>query len=71
MTSPLRWSQAGNTLATLCATHSVDLMAIGNGTASRETEKLANEIADMLTQAGLEGGGGKAEVGLLVCLLAR
>ncbi len=27
-------------------------MAIGNGTASRETEKLANEIADMLKQAG-------------------
>lgn len=47
-----QWSQAVNTLATLCAKHSVDLMAIGNGTASRETEKLANEIADMLKQAG-------------------
>ncbi|STD37721.1 transcriptional accessory protein [Corynebacterium striatum] len=47
-----QWSQAVNTLATLCAKHSVDLMAIGNGTASREAEKLANEIADMLKQAG-------------------
>ncbi|HCG3139340.1 TPA: RNA-binding transcriptional accessory protein [Corynebacterium striatum] len=47
-----QWSQAVNALATLCAKHSVDLMAIGNGTASRETEKLANEIADMLKQAG-------------------
>ncbi|AMO92624.1 S1 RNA binding domain protein [Corynebacterium simulans] len=47
-----QWSQAVSTLATLCAKHSVDLMAIGNGTASRETEKLANEIADMLKQAG-------------------
>ncbi|MFS0184450.1 Tex family protein [Corynebacterium striatum] len=47
-----QWSQAVNTLATLCAKHSVDLMAIGNGTASRETEKLANEIADMLKQTG-------------------
>lgn len=47
-----QWSQAVQTLAGLCATHSVDLMAIGNGTASRETEKLAGEIADLIKQAG-------------------
>lgn len=47
-----QWSQAVQTLSTLCAQHSVDLMAIGNGTASRETEKLAHEIADLLKQAG-------------------
>ena len=47
-----QWSQAVQTLSTLCARHSVDLMAIGNGTASRETEKLAHEIADLLKQAG-------------------
>lgn len=47
-----QWSQAVQTLSTLCSRHSVDLMAIGNGTASRETEKLAHEIADLLKQAG-------------------
>lgn len=47
-----QWSQAVQDLSTLCARHSVDLMAIGNGTASRETEKLAHEIADLLKQAG-------------------
>lgn len=47
-----QWSQSVQTLSTLCARHSVDLMAIGNGTASRETEKLAHEIADLLKQAG-------------------
>ena len=47
-----QWSQAVQELSTLCAKHSVDLMAIGNGTASRETEKLAQEIADLIKQAG-------------------
>lgn len=47
-----QWNQAIQTLSTLCAKHSVDLMAIGNGTASRETEKLAQEIADLIKQAG-------------------
>ncbi|MDO5032510.1 Tex family protein [Corynebacterium sp.] len=47
-----QWTQAIQALAALCAKHSVDLMAIGNGTASRETEKLAHEIADLIAQAG-------------------
>ncbi|QCB28714.1 hypothetical protein CENDO_07200 [Corynebacterium endometrii] len=47
-----QWAQSVQTLAGLCAAHSVDLMAIGNGTASRETEKLAGEIADLIAQAG-------------------
>jgi uncharacterized protein len=33
-----------NTLAALCARHKVDLVAIGNGTASRESEKLVGEM---------------------------
>lgn len=36
-----------NTLAALCAKHKVELIAIGNGTASRESEKL---VADMMSQ---------------------
>ncbi|WP_293771269.1 Tex family protein [uncultured Corynebacterium sp.] len=47
-----RWSEAVQILAGLCATHSVDLMAVGNGTASRESEKMAQEIADLIAQAG-------------------
>jgi uncharacterized protein len=38
------WDGALHTLGRLCATHGVDLIAIGNGTASRETDKLAGEL---------------------------
>lgn len=47
-----QWSQAVQTLAGLAAQHGVDLLAIGNGTASRETEKLAGEIAALIKEAG-------------------
>ncbi|GAB3590534.1 hypothetical protein CFAEC_08850 [Corynebacterium faecale] len=47
-----RWTDAVQELAGLCATHGVELMAVGNGTASRETEKLASEVADLIKQAG-------------------
>ncbi|MFI5504066.1 Tex family protein [Corynebacterium kutscheri] len=47
-----QWNQAVQQLATVVATHGVDLLAIGNGTASRETEKLAGEIAKIIAQAG-------------------
>jgi len=39
-----RWSEALDTLRRLVAKHHVTLMAIGNGTASRETEKLVAEL---------------------------
>src|SRR4051794_37901234 len=38
------WDEAIATLARLCRTHRVELVAIGNGTASRETDKLAGEL---------------------------
>ncbi len=38
------WDGTLNILAKLCAKHGVDLIAIGNGTASRETDKLAAEL---------------------------
>jgi len=38
------WEGSLHTLAKLCATHGVDLIAIGNGTASRETDKLAADL---------------------------
>ena len=43
-----KWNDAKATLAALVARHNVDLIAIGNGTASRETDALATElIADL------------------------
>lgn len=44
-----KWEEALKTLATLVARHHVTLMAIGNGTASRETEQLAAELTRQLT----------------------
>ncbi len=39
-----QWDRSIATLAALAAAHNVDLVAIGNGTASRETDKLAAEL---------------------------
>ncbi|WP_018023778.1 Tex family protein [Corynebacterium ulceribovis] len=47
-----KWDQSRDTLAKLAATHRVELIAVGNGTASRETDKLAGEVADMIAAAG-------------------
>ncbi|MEU6993919.1 Tex family protein [Streptomyces sp. NPDC046465] len=41
-----KWDQSLATLAKLAKEHAVDLIAIGNGTASRETDKLAAELID-------------------------
>ena len=38
------WDQSIYVLADLAKKHNVDLVAIGNGTASRETDKLTNEL---------------------------
>ena len=39
-----QWDSAITTLASLCQTHAVELVSIGNGTASRETDKLVAEL---------------------------
>lgn len=39
-----RWNDTVATLGQLCRQHKVEMLAIGNGTASRETDKLAAEI---------------------------
>jgi len=44
------WDGALFTLAKLCEKHSVDLIAIGNGTASRETDKLAADLIKQLAK---------------------
>ena len=50
-----RWQDSLATLARLAKAHHVELVAIGNGTASRETDKLAAELVSLvpgLTQGG-------------------
>ncbi|WP_295641130.1 Tex family protein [uncultured Methylibium sp.] len=44
------WDGALHTLGRLCATHGVNLIAIGNGTASRETDKLAADLIKRIQQ---------------------
>lgn len=39
-----RWNEALASLVTLCRKYNVELVAIGNGTASRESDKLAGEL---------------------------
>ncbi|MFF7251199.1 Tex family protein [Embleya sp. NPDC008237] len=48
-----RWDESIATLAKLAAAHRVDLIAIGNGTASRETDKLAAELIAKHPELGL------------------
>ncbi len=44
------WDGALHTLQHLAQKHSVELIAIGNGTASRETDKLAGDLIKMLSK---------------------
>ncbi|MDH6680082.1 uncharacterized protein M2284_004307 [Rhodococcus sp. LBL1] len=48
-----KWDQSLATLAALAAKHGVELVAIGNGTASRETDALATELITKFPEAGL------------------
>ena len=48
-----QWNESLVQLAKLCKQHGVDLIAIGNGTASRETDKLAGEMIKKLGDAKL------------------
>ncbi|QYL25631.1 Tex family protein [Mycolicibacterium diernhoferi] len=47
-----QWDTAKATLAALVARHGVELIAVGNGTASRETDALAAELIADIAKAG-------------------
>src|SRR6185436_10200127 len=49
-----RWDESLATLARLVREHKVELIAIGNGTASRETDKLAIELLKGLAELELQ-----------------
>jgi protein Tex len=46
-----KWDESLATLAKLAQKHAVELVAIGNGTASRETDKLATELIKLMGSA--------------------
>jgi uncharacterized protein len=45
------WDGALHTLSKLCEKHGVNLIAIGNGTASRETDKLAADLIKLMAKS--------------------
>ena len=49
-----QWEQSLQTIKRLCLAHGVELIAIGNGTASRETDKLAAEVMAALANPRLQ-----------------
>ena len=49
-----QWDSSKATLAALVARHGVELIAVGNGTASRETDALAAELIADIRAAGAE-----------------
>lgn len=49
-----QWAEALRELVVACREHGVGLIAIGNGTASRETDKLASELIRTLREEGVD-----------------
>ncbi|WP_353713412.1 Tex family protein [Arthrobacter sp. K5] len=57
-----KWDEALATLTRLARQHAVELVAIGNGTASRETDKLAAELIKQLSAGAGTGSASGAAV---------
>jgi len=49
-----QWDQSLHTLKALCVKHGVQLIAIGNGTASRETDRLAADLLKLLPEQKMQ-----------------
>ena len=49
-----QWDQSLQVLARLCRQHRVELVAIGNGTASRETDRLAADLLKLVPEPGMQ-----------------
>ncbi len=49
-----QWDQSLAVLKKLCTAHGVQLVAIGNGTASRETDKLAGELLKLVPELKMQ-----------------
>ena len=60
------WEGSLHTLGKLCAKHGVNLIAIGNGTASRETDKLAADLIKLLAKMAAQAGAPEVKVDKVV-----
>lgn len=60
------WEGSLHTLGKLCAKHGVNLIAIGNGTASRETDKLAGDLIKLLAKMAAQAGAPEMKVDKVV-----
>ncbi|MDO8284726.1 MAG: Tex family protein [Rhodoferax sp.] len=60
------WEGSLHALGKLCAKHSVNLIAIGNGTASRETDKLAGDLIKLLAKMAAQAGAPEIKVDKVV-----
>ncbi len=60
------WEGSLHTLGKLCAKHGVNLIAIGNGTASRETDKLAADLIKLLAKLASQAGAPEVKVDKVV-----
>lgn len=49
-----QWDKSLHTLTTLAKRHQIELIAVGNGTASRETEQLAQAVCKALPQQNIQ-----------------
>ncbi|KAB8190206.1 S1 RNA-binding domain-containing protein [Lysobacter maris] len=49
-----QWDQSLHALRALCTKHGVELVAIGNGTASRETDKLAGDLIKLVPELKMQ-----------------
>ncbi|OYT93898.1 MAG: RNA-binding transcriptional accessory protein [Burkholderiales bacterium PBB3] len=56
------WEGSLHILGKLCAKHGVNLIAIGNGTASRETDKLAGDLIKLLAKMADQAGAPEAKI---------
>ncbi len=64
------WDGSLHILSKLCEKHGVNLIAIGNGTASRETDKLAADLIKLVAKNGLNNASNSTLAGVSIASTA-
>jgi len=65
------WDKSIRTIVTLCQQHKVELVAIGNGTASRESDKLIAEVISNLEEKRAEQSSDKVAIKLAKVIVSE
>lgn len=65
------WDKSVRTLVNLCQQHKVELVAIGNGTASRESDKLIGEVMASLSEKAAEQSSDKVKISLAKVIVSE